>query len=415
MGKRYIAIEGNIGSGKTTLARHFTDSRKFPVLLEPHEDNPFLAGMYKDFSRWAFSTQVGFLYLRSKAFTEFAAKNDLFVVDRSIFTDIYVFARAIYERGGMSDEELSFYLKWADWFTKKEWGLPEIVVYLKCPTDVLLKRINARGRGMESGIEPAYLDLLNRKHNEMIEQFKKDGVKVITVESDKVDYTLNANSIINKVVSETRKKTDTPRLIAVEGNIAAGKTTLSKALRLVLGAACADEKWEDNPFLGKMYEKPKRWAFHTQLSFLLSRAKTISETIAKGRTVVCDRTPLSERFAFAEVLRDTGDMTPEEFKLYCDYCDQIVPRYWKPFDLVIYVRSDVDTLMQRIEGRGRPIEQKITRQYMTRLNQKFESLFRDNRAKLTCPVITVESDEVDFHDLTEVQQLVESVPLLAGV
>lgn len=413
MGKRYIAIEGNIGSGKTTLAQRFTESGKLPVLLEPHENNPFLAGMYRDFSRWAFSTQVGFLYLRSRAFTEFAAHNDLFVVDRSIFADIYVFARAIYERGGMSADEFNFYLKWADWFTKKEWGLPEVVVYLKCPTDVLLKRIKARGRGMESGIEPAYLDLLNRKHDEMIEQFKKDGIKVITIESDKVDYTLNADSIIARVISETRGKSERPRLIAVEGNIAAGKTTLTRALRLALGATCADEKWEENPFLAKMYEKPKRWALATQLSFLLSRAKTISEAIAKGRTVICDRTPLSERFAFAEVLRDTGDLSPEEFRLYCDYYEQIVPRYWKPFDLVIYVRSDVETLMKRIESRGRPMEQKITRQYMTRLNQKFESLFRDNRAKLTCPVITVESDEIDFHDLTAVQQLVDSVPQLA--
>ena len=157
--------------------------------------------------------------------------------------------------------------------------------------------------------------------------------------------------------------------VCVEGNIGCGKST---ALSL-LAARRPDvavfqepvEEWE--PLLGLHYADPATWALPFSLKVLLAYARP-----AAGAPAVVERSPLSCRHVFAQLLFNEGKMRQEEWELYKEYCDVLG---WQP-DVVVYIHTPADECHRRVEQRGRPSERGIDLQYLKRLEFKYETMLR---------------------------------------
>lgn len=180
----YIAIAGNIGSGKTSLTEIL--ARRFHAT--PHLeniDNPYMNDFYDDMGRWSFNFQVYFLSCRIRQSMD-ALKNggDLFQ-DRTIHEDAYIFASNLHEMGLMSSRDFNTYMKLfnlSDELIRK----PDLLIYLKASVPTLISQIRKRGRSYEQGIDEAYLRRLNGKYNHWIENIYKG--EVLTIDIDNHDF-----------------------------------------------------------------------------------------------------------------------------------------------------------------------------------------------------------------------------------
>ncbi len=161
------------------------------------------------------------------------------------------------------------------------------------------------------------------------------------------------------------------RLIAIEGVIGAGKTTLAKGLANKFHAGLILEEFDDNPFLAKFYSNPDQYAFHTQLYFLMSRyrqQRKISQMDLFHSRIVSDYLFAKDRI-FAEV-----NLTDEEFSLY-DKIYGLIEKEIPRFDLVVYLQSTPDFLYKRIRQRDRPYERNIEYEYIVKLCEAYNSFF----------------------------------------
>ena len=160
------------------------------------------------------------------------------------------------------------------------------------------------------------------------------------------------------------------RYIAVEGVIGAGKTTLCTMLAETLGARVVTEQFEENPFLKDFYKDPERYAFQTQIFFLLTRYKqqrSLSQADLFHRFLVTDYIFEKDKiFAYL-------NLEDEELKLYETLVGSIEHNIVQP-DLVVYLQSSVPRLMQNIKHRGRPIEDSITRRLYPRTERGLQLL-----------------------------------------
>ena len=160
------------------------------------------------------------------------------------------------------------------------------------------------------------------------------------------------------------------RLIAVEGPIGAGKTTLTQRLAERLGCALVLEPVEENAFLNRFYEDPRALAFRTQLFFLVNRfhqQRQIEDLVAAGGDVVTDYALWKDRL-FARL-----NLATDELALYEEVYDLIAPRAPRP-DVLALLRCDLDTLLARIRGRDRPFERPLTRGYLGRVIDAYEDM-----------------------------------------
>ncbi|MEL6546126.1 MAG: deoxynucleoside kinase [Myxococcota bacterium] len=179
---RYIAIEGPIGVGKTTLTRMLAERLGAKSVFEEFSDNPFLRDFYADRERMAFQTQTYFLVARYKQ-QEALRQHDLFA--RGIVSD-YLFAKdRIFAYLNLDEEELSLYEKIYE-LLRPRLVKPDLVVYLQARPEVLLKRIKMRGRDMESPIDSAYLERLMRAYNQFF--FHYEETPLLVVETSDIDF-----------------------------------------------------------------------------------------------------------------------------------------------------------------------------------------------------------------------------------
>lgn len=186
--KRFIAIAGNIGSGKTTLtqllAEHYTWEPHFEVVTE----NPYLADFYADMPRWSLQLQVFFLSKRFQAHQTILKSPSSAIQDRSIYEDAHIFARALHEAGRMDTRDFENYLELYNTMTTFLVP-PDLVVYVRRSVDCLKSRIRERGREYERNIPEEYLHQLNRCYDEWIASYKIG--KVLTVHADNLDLKWN--------------------------------------------------------------------------------------------------------------------------------------------------------------------------------------------------------------------------------
>jgi deoxyadenosine/deoxycytidine kinase len=183
--KIFIAVAGNIGTGKTTLTQMLSRRFGWTAHFEAVTENPYLADFYADMSRWSFPLQVFFLNNRFRAHQNISLGTNSAIQDRSIYEDANIFARNLFEQRYMEERDyrnyLALYEAMCQFLTP-----PDLVIYLKKSLPKLKQQITKRGRDYEKAIPDEYLGNLNRYYDEWMVNYSM-GKKLI-IESDDLDF-----------------------------------------------------------------------------------------------------------------------------------------------------------------------------------------------------------------------------------
>lgn len=193
----YIAIEGNIGAGKTSLSKMMSDEFNAKVVLERFADNPFLPKFYEDEERYAFPLEMSFLADRYQQLSDDLAQFDLF--KNLIVSDYYIFKSLIFAQVTLQKEEYLLYRKMFD-IMYKEITKPDLYVYLYQNTERLLRNIKKRGREYEQNISPDYLAKIHNGYTNFIKTQQDLNILIIDVsELDFVNSPIDYQLIIDKI------------------------------------------------------------------------------------------------------------------------------------------------------------------------------------------------------------------------
>jgi len=180
--------------------------------------------------------------------------------------------------------------------------------------------------------------------------------------------------------------------IAVEGVIGVGKTTLARLLQPAFQAGMLLEVFEENPFLSNFYSDRRRYAFQTQIFFLLSRyyqqRRTVQDLLVQAENLVADYT-FEKDSLFAQI-----NLRGDELEMYYRVHEALAEKIVVP-DLVVYLRADTEVLMQRIAQRDRPYERNMELDYIEELNQAYESFYTDHQSRRS-PVLVVDTNTLDY-------------------
>ena len=160
--------------------------------------------------------------------------------------------------------------------------------------------------------------------------------------------------------------------VAIAGNIGAGKTTLTKLLAKHYNWEAQYEDVLENPYLEDFYNKMERWSFNLQIYFLNSRFRQILQIRESGKKIIQDRTIYEDAHIFAPNLHAMGLMTNRDFENYSSLFDLMESVVQGP-DLLIYLRSSIPNLVSQIHKRGRDYENSISKDYLSRLNEHYET------------------------------------------
>ncbi|WP_375579965.1 deoxynucleoside kinase [Marivirga tractuosa] len=199
---KHIAIAGNIGAGKTTLANKLSHHYGWHTEFEAVEDNPYLVDFYNDMKQWAFHLQVYFLNSRLKQVKRIRESEHTVVQDRSIYEDCYVFAKNLHESGNMSDRDYKNYLELFDSMSPVITP-PDLLIYLRADIPKLVGQIEKRGRNYEETIRIDYLKNLNKHYEAWVKQY--DIGKLVIIDVNQLDYLNNVEDfalIVSKIDTE---------------------------------------------------------------------------------------------------------------------------------------------------------------------------------------------------------------------
>lgn len=197
------------------------------------------------------------------------------------------------------------------------------------------------------------------------------------------------------------------KFIVVAGNIGAGKSTLVQILSERLGFKPFFEPVNDNPYLEDFYRNMETWSFHSQLYFLTRRLRIHKQLLDAEGSVVQDRSVYEDAEVFARNLYLQEDMSTRDYGVYQDLY-RILIDLLPPPNLVVYLRTSVDTLLERINTRGRGFEAGISRSYLEHLNVLYEEWIA---SFAQCPVLIIPSDNLNLVSssahISQVVQLVQ--------
>jgi deoxyadenosine/deoxycytidine kinase len=183
--KKFLAVAGNIGVGKSTLVEKLCEKLGWEPYFEPVAENPYLVDFYKDMTSWAFQSQVYFLTHRMRSHFELLQNPTSVVQDRSVYEDAEIFARNLYLQGNMTETDYTTYRELYNLFITML-PAPDLVLYLSAPVETLQARIHMRGRDFESTISAEYLAQLNKLYEDWIGDFHL--CPVLTVPADQLDF-----------------------------------------------------------------------------------------------------------------------------------------------------------------------------------------------------------------------------------
>ena len=202
MPKRLVVVAGNIGAGKTSLTERIGSRLGWRTDFESVADNPYLPDFYADMRAWSFHLQIFFLGHRADQYLEAARDSRPAILDRSIYEDAYIFSRALHHMGNLSERDYLAYRKLFD-LVVDSLPVPNLLIYLKCPVEVLMNRIRRRARNMETGISIDYLSLLNGFYEEWLKAY--DLSPVLTIRTDDLDY-VNQPPALETVVARIQER-----------------------------------------------------------------------------------------------------------------------------------------------------------------------------------------------------------------
>lgn len=188
----YLAVEGNIGAGKTTLAGRIAEDFNAKLILERFADNPFLPKFYSDPKRYAFSLEMSFLAERHQQLSDDLSQLDLF--SDFVVADYHIFKSLIFAKVTLTEDEYRLYNKLFD-IINRETPKPNLYIYLHQNTETLLHQIKKRGRSYEQGIQAEYLDKLNHGYMDYIKSQPELNIMVIDVEE--MDFVNSQEDYIN--------------------------------------------------------------------------------------------------------------------------------------------------------------------------------------------------------------------------
>ncbi|MBL7014421.1 MAG: deoxynucleoside kinase [Candidatus Marinimicrobia bacterium] len=191
--------------------------------------------------------------------------------------------------------------------------------------------------------------------------------------------------------------------IAIEGPIGVGKSSLARLLSKELGARLVVEEFEENPFLPEFYVDPERYAFQTQLFFLLQRYRQqqdLRQVDMFQKLLVTDYMFVKDRL-FASL-----NLNEKEMQLYDTVANLLERNVINP-DLVIYLQADTDTLMKNIAKRGRDMEKNITYEYIDALNQVYTEFFFRYQ---DTPLVIINTNNIDFvHNKNDLEEVISYI------
>lgn len=185
MTKRVILVAGNIGTGKTSLTERLGARLNWLTAFESVADNPYLPDFYADMRTWSFHLQVFFLGHRAQQYLELVAHPKSAILDRSIYEDAHIFARALHHMNNLNERDYLSYRRLFD-MVVNQLPAPDLLIYLYAPVPVLIERIRQRARNIESGITPEYLELLETFYDDWMDTF--DICPVLTIRTDDLDF-----------------------------------------------------------------------------------------------------------------------------------------------------------------------------------------------------------------------------------
>jgi deoxyadenosine/deoxycytidine kinase len=185
MAKHIIVLAGNIGAGKTSLTELLGGRLGWQTAFESVADNPYLPDFYADMRSWSFHLQIFFLGHRARQYLELANSPQSAILDRSIYEDAYIFARALHHMSNLSERDYLAYRTVFDLIVAKL-PPPDLLIYLHAPAKVLIERIRRRGRAIEGGITLEYLTLLESFYEDWLRSF--DVCPVLTIRTDDLDF-----------------------------------------------------------------------------------------------------------------------------------------------------------------------------------------------------------------------------------
>ncbi len=199
---KHVAVAGNIGAGKTTLAKKLSHHYGWKTEFEAVENNPYLEDFYADMKQWSFHLQVYFLNSRLNQVKRIRKEEHTVVQDRSIYEDCFVFAKNLYESGNMTERDYENYLALFKSMSPVITP-PDLLIYLRADIPKLVGQIEKRGRNYEESIRIDYLKTLNQHYEEWIKNY--DLGKLIIIDVNQLDYLNNVEDfalIVSKIDTE---------------------------------------------------------------------------------------------------------------------------------------------------------------------------------------------------------------------
>lgn len=190
--KKFIAVAGNIGVGKSSLVDLLSKHLGWEPYVEGVVDNPYLADFYADMRAWSFHSQIFFLARRLRDLRRLMDFPKTVVQDRSVYEDAEIFAKNLYRQGFIAERDWKTYRELYEVLTELL-PPPDLVVYLQASVPTLLQRIALRGRDYEKNISPDYLAQLNVLYEEWIADFKL--CPVLIVPADRLDFVANGGHL----------------------------------------------------------------------------------------------------------------------------------------------------------------------------------------------------------------------------
>ncbi|PWN07430.1 deoxynucleoside kinase [Rhodohalobacter mucosus] len=193
--KKYIAVAGNIGAGKSSLTGLLAKNFGWKTYYESVDNNPYLTDFYDDMRRWSFNLQIYFLSSRFRHQKEIQTAAENLIQDRTIYEDVEIFAKNLHDMGLMSNRDFENY---RSLFAEMVHYLqpPDLLIYLRADVPTLVRQIQRRGRNYENTIRIEYLERLNSLYEDWIDRYEHEK---LIIDTDNLDF-VNSEEDLGKVI-----------------------------------------------------------------------------------------------------------------------------------------------------------------------------------------------------------------------